>query len=287
MSNAQKRIAGALLAGAALIAGALLLRSYQNTNTTVEQNAAVVVTAPQRTAIKTLDENGDGVPDWQESLLVTQALSLASTTDYTAPETLTGQFALDFFENIVRAENYGAFGDSPDELVIAASNRLAQSVIDKLYTIEDITVSENTSLDAITSYGETIAEITTRYPGASLESEVLILERALRDQNSEELDALDGKITVYQNIIQDTLALPVPNSYTTEHLNLINSYQAILNDIVAMRNAFTDPMLTLLRMKRYQDDANGLSFSFSNIFTKLQTEGATWNNDSPVYLFIQ
>jgi hypothetical protein len=54
-----------------------------------------------------------------------------------------------------------------------------------------------------------------------------------------------------------------------------------------MRNAFIDPMLSLLRVKRYTNDAEGLSASFSVLYAKLQASGATWNPDSPVYLFIR
>ncbi len=288
MSKSQKRISGALLAGAALIAGALLIRSYSNTDNVSIKEAVVVVEAPQRSAIKVTDQNGDGVPDWQEALLVSGSLEIASTTtNFKEPETLTEKFALDFFQDMVRAENYGAFGDTPEELVLEASNELAAHAVDVLFEPSDILTSPDNSLQSLSSYGELVARITTLYVDPSGENEAVVLERALRDQDPSVLVALDIKIEVYKNILRDTKALTVPTDLQKEHLDLLNSYQAVLSDIQAMRTAFTDPMLTLLRMKRYQGDAEGLNTALTTIFTKLRTAGATWQADSPVYLFIQ
>ena len=159
MSDSQKRISGALLLGAAFIAGALLIRSYKNPTPTTT-NVAIVTQAPERTSIKTLDENNDGIPDWQEALLVTEALQITSTTsEYMEPETLTEQFALDFFQDMVRAENYGAFGDSPEQLVFDATDALAKEVVDELLTVDDIILSNDDSLEAQILYGELIATI--------------------------------------------------------------------------------------------------------------------------------
>jgi hypothetical protein len=266
MSGSQKRISGAFLAGTAIIAGALLIRSYSETPTGTSKEAVVVATAPERSAIRVTDANDDGVPDWQESLLVTSALDIASTTtDFKEPDTLTEKFALEFFQDMVRAENYGAFGDTPEELVLEASNALAAQAVDVLFVASDILLSSDNSSDALTVYGEAVAQVTVRYPDASQENEAVVLERALRSQNAAELVALDIKIEVYENILRDTKALVVPSKLQKEHLDLLNSYQAVLTDIQAMRTAFTDPMLTLLRMKRYQEDTLGMATSFKNL----------------------
>jgi len=287
MSSSQKRISGALLAGAALIAGALLVNSYADSNTTTTQDAVVVTAAPLRTAIKITDNNDDGVPDWQESLLVTSALDMASTTDgFKEPDTLTEKFALSFFQDMVRAENYGAFGDTQEELVLEASNTLAAQAVDVLFTTQDIRVSPDNSAEALSAYGEAVARITTLYPDTSEENATVILARSLRTQSSTELAALDIKIEVYTNILQDTKELAVPNNLQREHLNVLNSYQAVLTDIQAMRTAFTDPMLALLRMKRYEDDNIGMAISLQNLYQKLVDGGATWDTGSVVTPFL-
>ena len=286
MSGSQRKISGALLAGAALIAGALLIRSYGDTNTATVKET-VVVAAPERKAIKVTDNNADGIPDWQEALLITGTLDIASTPrSFDEPDTLTEKFALDFFQDMVRAETYGAFGDTPEELVIDASNKLAAQAVDVLFVTKDILISSDNSPEALAAYGENIARITTLYPDTSQENEAVVLARALRSQNPTELEVLDIKLEIYENILRDTKALAVPATLQKEHLDLLNSYQAVLSDIQAMRTAFTDPMLTLLRMKRYEEDTLGMATSFKNLYKKLIASGATWEADSVVSPFI-
>lgn len=287
MSSEQKRIAGALLLGAAVIAGALFIRSDSPTSTPSTDATVLVTAAPERTAIPELDKNGDGVPDWQEALQTTEPLDIDySNTNYEAPDTLTGQFALEFFEDIVRAENYGSFGDTPEELVSNASNDLVQAAYDTLLTEKDITITGDNSQAYLSSYGEAIAQITSNAPSSVEESEIAILENSLRAQDPEELRKLEGKIEAYTYMFEKTKELSTPSLMVKEHLDLINSYQAVLADIKAMQNSYSDPMKTLLRIKRYQDDASGLYTSIVNLYTKLLDNGATWDDSSVVFSLI-
>jgi hypothetical protein len=289
MSNSQKKISIALIVGAILIAGALFLRADTTDIPPTQQEVAVVTQAPERKVIKTLDKNENGIPDWQEVFVNTDPLNL-STEDstYEAPDTLTEQFALDFFQDMVRAENYGAFGASPEELVQQTSNSLVAQAQDTLLTEKDIIISNDNSLQALNRYGESVAYIVNSYKDSSDtdKGEVEILEEALRNQDKESLAALDSKTEYYKNVLRDTKKLPVPSLSAQDHIHLINSYQAIANDIEAMRSAFDDPMLTLLRIKRYQDDALGLEQSIINVYTSLLDRGASWDNDSIVFSLI-
>ncbi|MFT5849374.1 MAG: hypothetical protein ACI9H6_000181 [Patiriisocius sp.] len=289
MSGSQKRISGAVLASAALIAVTLFITTEKQATQQSAENVAVVTVVPERKAIATADKNQDGVPDWQEALVVTEALSLEETlpsAEYITPETLTEQFALEFFQDVVRAENYGAFGATNEEILANAGDQFGSEALDTLLNASDITVSSDTSVLALSHYGEEVAAITARYPSNNAGNEAVILETALREQNEASLEALDSRIVAYTGILTDTQALPVPASMQKEHLDLLNSYQAILSDITAMRQAFSDPMLALLRMKRYEDDTLGLTVSIINVYTKLIADGAVWDQDSVVFTLI-
>lgn len=287
MSSEQKRIAGALILGAAVIAGALFIRSGSSATQPSADATILVTAAPERIAIPELDKNGDGVPDWQEALQTTEPLNLGdSDIDYEPPDTLTEQFAIEFFEGMVRAENYGSFGDTPEELVTSASNRLAQSAYDTLLSEKDIIIKEDSSNEYLTMYGESIARIIQTSPRSINENEAVILERALREQDAAELKQLDEKINAYKFMLEETKKIPAPRLAVKEHLDLLNSYQAMLSDITAMQNSFNDPMATLMRVKRYQDDASGLYISVVNLFTKLLKSGARWEANSVVFTLI-
>lgn len=290
ISSSQKRIIGAILLGTTIISTALIIKGEPETlaEVTVVNGEAIVVTAaPDRNPIPIADSNGDGVPDWQEALQVTDALEIRdTTTTFIPPETLTDQFALEFFEQMVRNQNYGEFGKSPEELVATFSTSLANEAVDEVIGLDRIVTSGDNSPEALAAYGEAVARVILAHDDPSNENEAVILERALRDNNPDELAKLDGKIAVYSSLLKETLVIPAPNSVSREHLILVNAYQAILTDLYAMRDAFADPMLALLRMKRYQEDATTLATAITAIATKLVAGGATWPPSSPVFQII-
>jgi len=290
ISSAQKRIITAIIASTAIVSGALLLKGDPITftnNSHNDANAIVVTAAPERSAIAIADSNNDGTPDWQESLLTTTPIAVApETSSYLPPDTLTDRFALEFFEQMVRNENNGAFGQSPEALVAASSQALVSQAVDTPITTKDITVGSDNSSAALASYGESIAAIIQLYSETNPQNEVTILESALRAQDEDLLTELDGKIAAYSKFLEETKQLIVPSKIVNQHLNLLNSYQALLSDITAMRNAFADPMLALLRLKRYQDDVFGLTISISTLYTTLTEQGASWPQGSVVFNLI-
>lgn len=291
VSAPQKRIIGAVVAATVIVSGALFLREKNpalNEATVVNGEKIVVGTAPKRTAIPVADSNNDGVADWQEALQKTDTIAVAAaSSSFIAPRTLTDQFALNFFEQMVRSKNYGDFGAKPAEIASSASAELAKKATDEPITASSILISNDNSSQALAQYGEAIARIIVSHNDDSNENEAVILERALRDQSEAELQKLKPKAAVYTALLKETLTLPVPNTATVEHLALVNSYQAILSDITAMSNAFDDPMLALLRIKRYQDDAAGLTISIAALYDKLLKSNATWPNNSVVYQVIK
>jgi hypothetical protein len=278
ISSAQKRIMTAIIVSMTVVSGALLIKGAGNgvsqNSTGSDANAIVVSAAPERSAITITDSNNDGVPDWQESLITTTPIDIEEKdSNYLTPDTLTSQFALEFFEQIVRSENSGVFGQSPEELVAASSDALVAQAVDAPITRKDITIGNDTSEGALTTYAKNAIAIVETYSEQNPRNEMEIIQDALRTQNPAVLTELDAKVIAYTKFLEETQRLTVPSSVATEHLNLLNSYQAIRNDIVAMRNAFTDPMLALLRLKRYQDDALGLTRSIDQLSIVLIQQG--------------
>jgi hypothetical protein len=89
-------------------------------------------------------------------------------------------------------------------------------------------------------------------------------------------------------MIRDLLSTPVPAGLAHEHLNLLTSFEAILTDIRTMEQSFVDPLYTLARMKRYQDDVNGILYTFKAIEEKLTRSGIVFTETetgSVIYFF--
>jgi len=290
ISRSQSRISIAVIFAAAIVALAVFLRTNTETTANIEAvngEPVIVVTAPTRSAIPVSDSNGDGVPDWQEALVNTQTVDVATTNvESYNPDTLTEQFSQQFFEDVLRTKSTGAYGATPEEIIASAQEKLAQDAVDTLYTTADIKLSANNSAEFLASYGEAIAQILVNQEDTTEENEAVILQHAVDNQNPDELKKLDVKIAIYSAILSQTLALTAPTIAAKEHLDLINSYQAVLNDIKAMRTAFSDPMLALLRMKRYEDDVAGFKNAFENLYNKLYDNGARWTESSVVFNLI-
>lgn len=281
MVDSQKRIAGAFLVGAALVAGAFVL-SKQTANTQT-QGSVIATESPKREYVEIVDSNKDGVPDWQDALLNTEPISLleASST-YQVPTTVTGKFAVGFFEDYVRSKTYGVFGDTQEELVTKSTQKLAEQAIDELFTEKDITIFPLNDTQTLKAYGNHIASIILAHPNNG-DSEVVILQDSIRYDKPERLDDLAPIALAYTTMIKELLEAPVPEKYVHNHLNLINALNAVREDIRGMQKINTDAMYTLLRMKRYEDDVLGMSNAITNIFDTLYLQDTVrWEDAEPV-----
>lgn len=245
-------------------------------------------TSQDRTFITTTDTDNDGIPDWQEALHRTEPIAIeAASSSYEIPDTLTDTFAIQFFQEMVRAENYGAFGSNPEELAEFATDQFSDKAKDVLYGTSDIILKKDTSKTAAREYANTMAQIVIDYSiPADYPNEIQILRRAYDTNNPDVLDELDILIAGYKGMVERSLATPVPTAYVKEHLDLINVYKAVLTDLEAMKLAFSDPLFTMVRLKRYEEDAATLSIVALNLYKQLLLDGVTFAATDPAAQFI-
>lgn len=285
------RTKGALVIGSALVFAALLVNSYQTPRQARDLQPAVVeaptfmATSPLRENIPVTDSDGDGVPDWQELLNDTEPLTLptASGTSYEPPNTLTDEFARDFFETYVRNEGFGAFARNPEELITEASLELVTETADALLSERDITIVPGDAA-TVSTYANTVATIidSARLPEGT-PNELEIVEEALAQSNSDNLTRLNPIIENYDAIINGVQQTPVPEAMVKQHLDLLNTLTAVRNDIAMMQQLFADPLAALVRIQRYQDDIRGLGVAIVNLFERAAREGAGFSPGDPVY----
>jgi hypothetical protein len=286
MVDSHKRIAGAFLIGGILVVGSFVIASEKKA---AQKNAALAAVATiERNHIQITDENEDGVPDWQDSLQKNEPIVVSeATSTYEAPTTVTGKFALSFFEDFMRSKNYGAFGDTQEELIAKATAALSKQAADELFTKDDLIVTPKTDSATLKAYGNYIASIPLSQKSGT-ESEAIILQDALRYDDPARLKDLEPIALAYTNMVKLMLETPVPVIYVNEHLDLLNAYNALREDVKGMQKLEEDPMYTFLRLKRYEDDVAGLANAVTNIFNKLYLESEIrWNDGEPVTLLMQ
>lgn len=289
-SGVSPRILIASGVGLVLVLGAYFI-SLTPTNTLPDSRRTVVAgPAPQREFIEVADHDNDGTADWKQTLPESADWltrdDVASTTA-TAAITHTEAIAIQTLQRMMNANMYPAFGDSSETIAEDTHAYVAALATDDLYTEDDIVILSDASETTLRTYGNTIAEIT--YANSiekEIETETTILNKAVSEQNPQALADLDLIATSYEGMRDDTIKTPVPRTYVKEHLDLINTYNALAIDVRAMEQVFTDPLYALIRIQRYEDDTLGFYTAVKNLFLKFEADGITWSEDDVVTDFL-
>jgi hypothetical protein len=286
--NLHPRIIGACVIGFALVAGAYVLSTFGQSNFQ-NQAASVGATNAPRVAIEVVDTDSNGIEDWRDTFITTEPLVIEPTdSTYIPPTTLTGQLGIDFMEDYIRSKSYGPFGRDREVVVENAVNILTNQSVYKLYDTPDIIILTEAADADVVMYANTIALAITNNNLDQTETELDILGRILKTaQPAPDETAKIAEIAQAYAMIRDqTLATPVPIFLAKQHLDLINTYNAVHEGIAAMALVDADPALTLIRLRRYQDDVLGLRIALQNMYTGLEPYAALVGAEDPALLFV-
>jgi hypothetical protein len=286
--NGQIGIVSAFLVGCALVAGAYTLNSLSRAAAAPTEAGlyATVAEASARVAIPVTDSNEDGVEDWREPFLSHEVMRLDEPVDdYEPADTFTEQMSIDFMERVLLAKGRGQFGVSTEEIVRDTAKRIAAEGVDTLYRADSISIVDDTP-ENVRAYANAAALAILDNNADGLRHELLILEDALATNNPQLYEELRTLAQVYEKTRDATLKIPVPRAFVKQHLDVINSYHALHNNIAAMAKASEDPLLALVRLKRYEDDALGLAYALRNLYFALEPHAQLFTPDDPAVLFI-
>ena len=283
------KIFGACIIGFALVAGAYVFANLSGPTLTT-QTAAVSTAAntSPRTSIAVVDSDGNGLEDWRDEFVEPEPIILDPVTveEYKEPDTLTGQLGVNFIESYLRSKTQGSYGRSQEELIDDTVNILTSETAHSIYDTPDITIMRTSEAADIAAYANTLALIIMNNNIVTDENELFVLSDILENENVERVNELDARSEAYKKMRDQTISIPVPQTLAKEHLDLINTYHAIHKDIEAMALTIDDPAFSLLRIKRYEDDASGLSFALTNIYKALVPYANLIKPDDPAVLFV-
>ena len=283
------RVYGALIVGGALVAGAFVVKQFglvgvpaPNTEPTLENSAAVVVGPYERQYIQTYDSDGDGLRDWEEALLGNEEpIIINASTTYTPPDTLTGEFGVEFFTQVAEVQTLGDYAPENSELVNSTLATAELRTRETLYTKNDIIILPSSEDADLRVYANAVGRIMEEGPNPNAEQEAIVFRDALFAQDQERLDDLIPIAENYQTIRDRLRALPVPEALATEHLNLVNIFQIMFTNVESMRLAFDDPLLAMFRVQRYEGDAQGLYYVFQNLLLAVAQRNIVFNEAEP------
>jgi len=291
----NSRIIGAFIIGFAVMAGSYVVNSMSKPSVTQSSTAGanLLVTnisdISPRTYIGVVDSNQDGIEDWQEDFLSAQPIIFNSAAEYTPPDTLTGETGIAYIQSTLLARSYGPFGRSQDEIINSTiSNVTKEAASDKIYNIRDVTVSNDISGPAIKAYGNALALAIINNNNDSIESEMVILRKIINagQATPEHISHLKGMAKLYSDTKKATLAIPVPRIFVKEHLDIINVYNAMEANMEGFAKINDDPIVSLMRVKRYEDDILGLNLAYTNIYKALEPHAQHFTVEDPAVIFV-
>lgn len=287
------RIIIAVVVGILLIGGAFWLSETRAQPTPDPRREAVTAPAPERDYITIADEDGDGIADWKQTVpkkpaWLTKQISTTTASTTATSSSHTEAFAVRTLKEMMQSNMYGEFGGNTESIINDSNAYINELATDELYTEADISVTNDQSDATLRVYGNRIATIALNNGvEKDIENELSILHSAMQTQDAEALADLQLIEHSYENMVAAMLATPVPAGYTDVHLNLVNAYEALRVDVVAMQHVFDDPLYALVRLQRYEEDGQGLYQAISDVYLQLHDDGVRWSEDDIASDFIR
>lgn len=284
------KVIGAFVIGFALVAGAYVVSNFgKPTNNYASKNLSTTQqAAPARSVITVSDEDGNGIEDWRDEFVTTDPIVLSVTPqsdeDYVPPSTVTGQVGINFVQDMIRSRSYGG----NDEVVLQDTiNNLEQQTAVKIYDTPDIKIIPEWDESSVHTYANALALAIIENSETDLEYELFILQDIINRQDKNRLEELRTLAELYRLTRDAVIDIPVPALLVKEHLDLINTLHAMHNDILGMTLTFDDPAYSLMRLKRYEDDAFGMVKALENMYLAFEPYAGLFVASDPAVFFTQ
>lgn len=268
-------------------------------NDTPKENIDLLATIDKTSDV---DTDGDGLKDWEESLIgtnpqlkdtdidgtsdgdevtqnrdpkkkgpndknVAQNIGTSAGSLNTSGTTLTEQVSKEFFSRYIAAKQQN-INVSQEEAALIAQSVIQNTYITptiKLYTKKDITLNTDTSESSKKAYAQALSTAINKNSPKNIQNELVIFTQTLQNQKESDLLKLDIIIKGYRGIITDTLKIRVPSDTLANHLIYLNSLSAIMDDISYMRLIISDPIKAYAGFSNYQRDALKLKIVLENL----------------------
>ncbi len=191
--------------------------------------------------------------------------------------TLTNQMAKDYFSQFLIAQKNSSDGTvSADDAATIAQNTLSMPDYIKStgvqYTTNNLHISTLSDTATVKKYSDDLIKITKNRSPKTSRNEYDILSDAVKLNNPKILTELDPIIAGYRGIVSDLVNMTIPKDAVSVHLGLLNASSNILENIEAMRVAFTDPVKSLPGISQYKQHATDLSNTINALQTYLKSK---------------
>lgn len=184
----NRKIVAAFALGCAFVLLALVTSDFGTNNSALSTEPTVrVAQAPERQRIAVTDANNNNIPDWQEQIVPSNSPALTTTlpSDYSTPDTLTGQASIEFFKQFIDVKSGNSFAQSEDAFIEQFADGVVQSAQDITISARDVQTTTNNDPETLRRYVNAVAEIFIAEGFiAAAGDELTILQKALDEEDS-------------------------------------------------------------------------------------------------------
>jgi len=285
-------VAGLVALGA--VGFAIFTTQQSSESIDTEQPVAVVGKSPTTTLG---DADNDGVPDWKEILWGTDpenpdtdgdgvsdgdeiaagvnpkksGSDPVTSASYVAPKALTSSEALarELFAGYAQIKQGGTFDASQVDTVITNiinQNTPTTNSAPPLYSVTNLSIAKEDSASTRATYRSKVDAISLK-TYAVPESELITVKKLLDTGDAVHINTLRSDAKIYRGIVQDLLKVPVPSSYATTHVTLINSFNATASAVMRLADSTNDSYEILYAVQNYLTVGDQLIAAYKNLYT--------------------
>jgi len=234
------------------------------------------------------DTDGDGVLDWEEPLygldptkkettpgipdstVINKSKTEASTSGSTPDNLDTGttqteKFSRELFATVSALNQSGEIDQTTiDKLSASLSEQIENSAPRKVYAVSDLKITESNTKQAIQKYSDALSNI--YYKHYVKKGILTVLQEFIADEtNIAKLSELDLIINQINQTISESLKVPVPRSLSLLHLDLINKFQIMVENVSDIKLLESDPIVAISAISQYEKNALALVTSAKNL----------------------
>lgn len=223
------------------------------------------------------DTDGDGIPDWEESLYgldptkkettpgILDSVALSKITGQensvgTAAEdnntenlTETDKFSREFFSTAaVLSQNGSVDQGTVDQISSSLADKISNAAPRKVYTLLDVKMTNDNSTTSVQKYVDTLKNIYTKYSTTVRVEDVLAKftgDGTTMDETA--LKGLDPSIKYLQEIVDAWVGMSVPSDLAKQHLDALNGMERLLENVTDMQLYSKDPVIAMGAIKNY------------------------------------
>lgn len=245
------------------------------------------------------DRNRNSTEDWRDLILETMSSTTKSQADSIKvdPETLErlkdpNNLTTSFSKNIYTASAYIAksgnvSADEQENLVADLLGAEAKKITQKVYTLNDLTISSSDSVSTRKTYGNALAKLLEKANSYELgSSDLAALMKFNETTDAKELEFFVTKKARTEEVFKDLLVLEVPPSASIYHLALINSVSVFIATLDAFAHAKEDPIKSLAFLNSYQENIRTLLISMASVQDYFVLENVPFTTKEAGYIFI-